>query len=254
MFASLLVYLITLTFESQLSKKQVESRNSKSNTDYINQNYEGNFEKEQVNTKDDLVEQISGCNFTNIVSPSRNYYIKINSNVDIFDNVFENTEIDNNRPAPFWINGALGEISIKRCQFTRVVSLRKESEGNIVNSESTTKIIFEDCQFNNCGLDSSKSLVHFKGTGPGSARFTGCSFYYDDATKSCQVIHIQSSDVIFDSCIFTRCEEDTIKFSIAAGSLKIMHQIKLIQRVQVSSKFLAVNSLILKQQEITTLK
>ena len=188
------------------------------NPDYINRNYTGNFAKEQVDTNTDLVEEISGCRFINIVSPDKNYYIKVNSHVEIFDNVFENTELDDNRPAPFWISGGQGQITIKNCQFNRVVSLRSASAGNILNSDSTTKVIFEDCQFNNCGLQSSKALFVFQGNNQGSAVFTRCSFYFDVASDSCQVIDIKRSEVIFDDCIFTRCEAETIKFNIGGGS------------------------------------
>lgn len=193
-------------------------------TDFIDKTFTNSLPSHLLTRGDQLIinensqiKEISGCKFNDIQYPNRNYYIKLESEIIVRDNLFQNERIRDDIAAPFWISYS-GSLSITRCTFIRLKHKNNNEAhlGNVLNCNTNgLNITFQSCQFINCGDGgdnetdpqlSPQTIVGFnEKPGGGSIYILDCTVSFDTATSSCRVVDVHNTDIIIDGSTFTRC-------------------------------------------------
>ncbi|KAK8854425.1 hypothetical protein M9Y10_016987 [Tritrichomonas musculus] len=152
------------------------------------------------------VKQISGCTFKNIAK-SRNYFIRLDSEVLFYDNRIEFDKASFDNPAPIFLTQVFkGQMTISRCTFIRCAS-SDHNDGNVLNIRGTLDAFIEDCRFVNCyaeGRDG-QAVVQFNEKNNNLVKFTDCTFQFSTSTGACHAFNGNNSKLIFNHCTLSKC-------------------------------------------------
>ena len=211
-------------------------------TDYIDKTFTNTLPNGQILIQTgSQVKQISGCHFVNI-NGTFNYMIRPETEVQIFDDVFEYTDMTKTYSMPFYAN-FVGSLTIRNCRFinarcSRVVG----GDGNVYSADQNVKAKFDSCQFQNCGNDESQFIIRQKNQ-DSSLELVDCTFRFDDVTKSCKVFFLDSSKVTVNRCTFDKCGVNTL--TINAGSESTTDIFQFTNNIVENSnkKFIEINGL-----------
>ena len=187
---------------------------------YINQNFEGSFGVDQILTNTHNVRQISGCVFKNINIANKNYFIKAETELLFFDNIFENTQNPTTDTAAVLWDNYNGKITISNCKFIKIAS--KGTDGSVLNTNSPNsgsqlELVIEQTEFIDCGRSGRNYPLINHINAQGILKFYDCNFTFSNTDFSFRVFESYNNNAVFERCRFTNCESDTIKIGISGN-------------------------------------
>ena len=171
-------------------------------TEYIDKEFDQTLPYFQIlATEHSIFRQISGCKF-NDISENFNYFITLEKEIVLFDNVIYYSSLRLDQPAPINIRYN-GRFIMRNCSFEN--SIHKDNNGaNVLFCDNNYQIdaLFESCKFINCGNDLNQIILKIDRQ-DSTIRIINCSFSFDSSVPS-KVIDTDSTNVIIKDSNFTK--------------------------------------------------
>ncbi|KAK8897816.1 hypothetical protein M9Y10_000044 [Tritrichomonas musculus] len=209
---------------------------------YINKEYKDNeIPDQEIVNPESRVKQISGCTFTDIRAAQRIYFIRLNTEIPIFDNTFQYSELRQDYSCPIWA-AYNGELTISHCTFINCMHNTKhdQADGNVlnVNSANNVNVKFDTCSFINCGNKISLCVIGVLSEGS-KIHLKSCQFSFDDPITASKPILTNTKDVEIDNCFFNNSGTITLKSTSTNGIFRFTNNTVVYNR----QSFLSIENL-----------
>ncbi|KAK8839796.1 hypothetical protein M9Y10_031504 [Tritrichomonas musculus] len=234
MLFSLLVLLYSSNFNKELTHYNHEYSNIKIAKDaipptpertphqgsadtYINKEFQGSIpvsDNNQIQLGNTDVKQISGCRFTDLDITNRVFFIKVNSESSIFDNIFERTSYTTGKTGCIWYAySSNNKFIISNCKFIKISGKDGDASVLNVNANTNSHIVFQDCLFEDCGEKGNDRPIVNVLEKESTIEFYNCNFSYEEPQIS-RVLELKGNGATFDNCRFNNCGQNSIDLGI----------------------------------------